>query len=470
MTDAKTHGRDESVPLSGDGMPDEASIGLRDTLRQGGWAICSLAVPLVAMEQLCREATTTLAPDIRDSFGISDATLVAISGFAGVTLTLGGPPMAWLADRVGRKHLVVGSACLGTLAMLGAGFAQTTLQLFIAYALTGVAAAYSNPVFLSMISDAYPLEGRGRIYSMHAMATPLGQAVGPALAGSIAGLAGGSEAWRWGYLGLAVPYALLAVSSAIFLKEPARGLRDQEVLLGGTGGGAPERPAGLVEAFRQMMKVKTFVYICMGIGVLGLALYTVPVQLSLLLGDEYGYDALTRGIVFSLIQVPIITAMVIGGHQFDRTYRKNSERTMHIAGAAILAFGVLIVIGVWASPIWLLLGFYIVAAMCNGLALVAVSPLTALVTPVRLRAPAFAILPVFTFLMGGFFGSIFAGFISGTYGPRLALSIAVPPSALAAALLFLRGSRYLKRDISAAVQDLVDGGEGATGTSPQPTS
>ena len=34
MTDAKTHGPDESVPLSGDGMPDEANIGLRDTLRQ----------------------------------------------------------------------------------------------------------------------------------------------------------------------------------------------------------------------------------------------------------------------------------------------------------------------------------------------------------------------------------------------------------------------------------------------------
>ncbi|TYB46319.1 MFS transporter [Actinomadura chibensis] len=460
MTDATTHGHDEPPPLAGDGMPETDALGLRATLRQGGWAICSLAVPLVAMEQLCRDASTTLAPDIRDSFGISDATLVAISGFTGVTLTLGGPPMAWLADRVGRKHLVVGSACLGTLAMIGAGLAQSTLQLFVAYALTGVAAAYSNPVFLSMISDAYPLEGRGRIYSMHAMATPLGQAVGPALAGSIAGLAGGAEAWRWAYLGLAVPYALLAVSSAVFLKEPPRGLREQELLLGGASaraGVVPERPAGLIEAFRQMMRVRTFVYVCMGIGVLGLALYTVPVQLSLLLGDEYGYDALTRGIVFSLIQVPIIAAMVVGGHQFDRTYRKNSERTMHIAALAILAFGGLIVVGVWASPIWLLLAFYVVAAMCNGLALVAVSPLVALVTPVRLRAPAFAILPVFTFLMGGFFGSIFAGFISGTYGPRLALSIAVPPSALAAGFFFLRGSRHLKRDTAAAVRELVGG-------------
>ncbi|MER6434163.1 MFS transporter [Streptomyces sp900105245] len=447
--------RDDRLPVVG-----TAKMGLRDALRRGGWAICSLAVPLVAMEQLTREATTVLAPDIRDHFGISDALLVAIAGFAGVALTVGGIPMAWLADRISRTYLVVSSAGLGACALLGAGLAQNTWQLFIAYIFTGIAAAYSSPVFLSMLTDAYPAEGRGRILSLHAIATPLGQAIGPTLAGSIAALAGGDEeAWRWAYIGLAMPYSLLAVSAAVFLKEPIRGQPERQMLLGRTEKRTDEPPVGIVQALRGMMRVKTFVHMCLGIGVLGLALFTLPLQMSLLLGDEYGYGAFDRGLVFSLIQVPVIAAMFIGGHQFDRSYRRHPPRIMHIAGSALLAFGALIGVGVWLQPAWALLGFYVLACMCSGTALVAVSPLIAAVTPVRLRTQAFAILPVFTFLMGGFIGSVFAGTISDSHGARAALTAAVPLSAFVAGATFLRGARFLQSDISMAANGLVADGK-----------
>ena len=263
MTTADMPGKPGPVLLPDDLVSSAGTeVGLRDTLRRGGWAICSLAVPLVAMEQLTREATTILAPDIRDYFGISDALLVAIAGFAGVALTFGGIPLAWLADRVRRKFLVVGSATLGAVALLGAGFAQNTWQLFVAYILTGIAAAYSNPVFLSMLSDAYPVEGRGRVLSLHAMATPLGQAMGPTLAGSLAGIAGGPQARRWAYIGLAIPYGLLAVASAVFLKEPARGQSELQLLSGVAGDAVGTAPVGIFQAFRQMMRVKTFLYMC----------------------------------------------------------------------------------------------------------------------------------------------------------------------------------------------------------------
>ncbi|WP_033294862.1 MFS transporter [Amycolatopsis jejuensis] len=439
--------------MTTDDDPAISTLPLKETLRQGGWGICLLAVPLVMMEQLSREATTTLAPDIRTAFGISDATLVALAGFAGVALTLGGVPMAWLADRVRRRYLVVASASAGALALLGAGLSQHTWQLFIAYLFTGLAAAYSNPVFGSLIADAYPVGGRGRIYSLQAIATPLGQAVGPVLAGSIAGIAGQSAgAWRWSYIGLAVPYAVLAICAALFLREPGRGEADRKEL------GAActvEQPVRILSAFRQVIKVKTFLFMCMGIGVLGLALYTIPVQMSLLLAYEYGIGAVQRGATFSLIQIPVIATMFFAGYLFDRAYRVRPERTVHIAGGAILAFGVLICGGIWFPPIGLLLACYVPASMCVGVALVSINPLVSSVTPFRLRAQAFALLTVFTFLMGGFFGAVGAGVISDSFGPRLALTVAVGFSAFIAGALFLYGGRFLKADIAAAAEDLL---------------
>ena len=58
--------------------------------------------------------------------------------------------------------------------------------------------------------------------------------------------------------------------------------------------------------------------------------------------------------------------------------------------------------------------------------------------------------------MGGFFGSLLAGALSDAHGQRTALTVVVPLSATIGGLLFYSGARYLKRDISLAVEDLLE--------------
>lgn len=447
-------------------LPDEllpavgaAELSLRETLRRGGWAIVTLAVLLVVIEQLSRETTNVLAPDIRAYFGLSDTGLMALASFGGIALVLGAVPMAWLADRVPRKYVVAGSAGGAAICLVGAALAGNTFQLFLAYSGIGLAAAYSTPVFGSLISDGYPLEGRGRIFSLHAMATPLGLALGPFTAGSIATLAGGAEGWRWAYLALAVPVAVLAIAALVFLREPVRGRYEQETVTGEVldqtdrGG---ELPITIGTAFARMKKIKTFYFMCLGIGALGLALITVPLQLTLLLRDEYGYGAFTRGWILSLCQIPSIVAMLIAGRRFDRMYRVDPARTMRVAGFAIVAYGVLTLVALRLQQPALLLVCYALATAFTGMALVAINPLVASVAPYRLRAQAFAIVPIFTFLMGGFLGALVVGAISDAHGQRVALTIAVPVSTVAGGYLFHRGARYLRQDISRAVEELLE--------------
>lgn len=431
----------------------EETMPLRETIRRGGWTIIGLAVPLVMMEQLVRDATTTLAPDIQRTFQLEDWALIAVLGFAGVALTVGGPFAAFLADRVRRRYLVFGSAAMGTLALLGAFFATEVWQIFVCLTLTGLASAYSNPVFGSLISEAYPAEGRGRVYSFHAMATPLGQLIGPTLAGTLAALAGaGPDAWRYAYLGLALPYAILAVSALVLLKEPPRG---GALYAAATGNSATwEKPIGFFGAFRRLVKIRTFLFLCMGIGSLGLALYAVPIQMSLLLEAEYSLDALQRGVLFSLTQIPVIIAMIIGGRQFDRLYKDKPARTMYLAVVGIAGFGALMVGGIWFQPLFLLIAAYVLAMVFNGLTLVSVSAIIASVTPPRYLAQGFAVMTLFTFLMGGFFGAVFSGVISESFGARAALAIAVGVSAVVAGMFYLLGSRHHDAD-AARVHDEV---------------
>jgi ABC-type branched-subunit amino acid transport system ATPase component len=58
--------------------------------------------------------------------------------------------------------------------------------------------------------------------------------------------------------------------------------------------------------------------------------------------------------------------------------------------------------------------------------------------------------------MGGFFGGLIAGAISDAHGERTALAVVAPLAALVGGALFTYGSRFIKRDISLAVEELLE--------------
>ena len=109
--------------------------------------------------------------------------------------------------------------------------------------------------------------------------------------------------------------------------------------------------------------------------------------------------------------------MIAAGYLYDRAFRKDPERMVRQAGLFIVLFGVVLVIGLRFEldrPAHRLL--------CPGRGLHQCRPRRRRPdrrrrsSPYRLRAQSFAIVPVFTFLMGGFFGSLLAGALSDAHG------------------------------------------------------
>ena len=440
------------------GVGDE-KLGLRETLRAGGWVTIAVVVLIVIVEQFSRQATGVLAPDIGQTFGFNNKTLFAIAAVGGVALVLGAVPVGRLADQMPRKRIAVASLLVGAVGLVFTALAGSPFQLFWAFALVGLGTSFVSPVFGSLLADQYPIAGRGKIFAFFAMATPIGLVLGPLLAGSVADLAGGPEGWRWSYIAIAVPVCVLAIIAGVFLKEPTRGQFEQEEVLGEVlqrEQRGPELPITISTAFQRLKKIKTFYFICMGLGVLGFALITVPLQLGLLLRDTYGYGPFTRGWLLSVSQVPAVFAILVAGFVYDRTFRSDPERVVRIGGILIIAFGVLLVAGLCFQPIALLIGFYALASACTGAAFASIGPIVSAVAPYRIRAQAVAIVPLFTVLWGGFLGGILAGGISDDLGPRAALAIVVPISSLIGGWLFLYGARFLKRDISLAVEELLE--------------
>ncbi|PMS18515.1 MFS transporter [Trinickia dabaoshanensis] len=106
-------------------------------------------------------------------------------------------PMGGIADRYGRKKLMMFGLCLFSLASLGCGLAPSVAVLNISRAVKGIGASMLLTAALAVIANAFPgpLE-RARAWAIWGMAMGITTTVAPLVGGVITQWAG----WRWIFL------------------------------------------------------------------------------------------------------------------------------------------------------------------------------------------------------------------------------------------------------------------------------
>ena len=98
-----------------------------------------------------------------------------------------------------------------------------------------------------------------------------------------------------------------------------------------------------------------------------------------------------------------------------------------------------------------------VLAVATALARAAFTILPAVIStliPYRLRARGTAMIGLYVFLFGSFFGAIITGLLSDAYGTRTALVIVVLPSTLIGGGLIALGARHIRGDMAMVVEEL----------------
>jgi MFS family permease len=183
--------------------------------------LAPLGVPLVA----------PALPVVRDAFGLTDAQaslLVSSYFLVGIVVS---PFLGLLADRVGRKRVLVPALVVFSLAGLAGYLAPTYPVLLGLRVIQGTAAAALFVTTVTIIGDAFEGVERNAVLGVNVAVLSLGAAVFPVLGGALAAVA-----WNVPFLAyaLGVPVALIAW---LALEEPAETRdRSNERLDGSTGG------------------------------------------------------------------------------------------------------------------------------------------------------------------------------------------------------------------------------------------
>ena len=431
----------------------EPSMSLKEGLRIGGTATVIVLGLTSFVQMLDQSGFAILSPDIQRTFRVSNTVIAVIGSAFGFLYLLGSVPISSVADRLPRTK--VASVCLlvWSAIMICTGFVQNAFALFLARMGSGLGQSYSTPVNGPLLVDTYPIEARGRIFSVAFGFQIAGLAIGPLAIGALASAFAPTTGWRWVFIIIGLLAAPIAVVTR-FLKEPKRGQYEMEAVIGQTEEAKAGPPISLGIAFARLRKIKSFYFFLLGMAALGFALFTVPVYLNIILLHVFHLDVWKRGLVGTLDVLPGLILIGLVGRGSDRLFRRSPPLALIFMGSLVATFGLSICIAMFMPNLVLFVVFLALGTSLANCGFAILPATLSSIIPYRLRSRGFAMIGVYIFLFGAFFGAIITGLLSKTLGTRHAVALVVLVASAVGGALMSYGTRYVRGDISLVVEEL----------------
>ena len=256
----------EEVPVSTSPAPGQAALDQRTTTKV---VLISIVAAIGGFLFGFDTAVINGAVDaLTDQFGLGPL----LRGFAVSCALLGAAVGAWfagaLADRFGRKAVMVVGGVLFLVSAVGSGLAFAVWDLVLWRVVGGVGVGVASVIAPTYIAEVAPAHIRGRLASLQQLMITIGIFVALLSDAFIANTAGGAgeeswlgqEAWRWMFLAGVVPsaiWALLALSvpeSPRHLIAKGENRRASEVLRDVLGARSLEAVQGKVSEIRRSLQ------------------------------------------------------------------------------------------------------------------------------------------------------------------------------------------------------------------------
>ena len=207
-----------------------------------------------AVNYVDRQVLAILLEPIKHEFKLSDSMLGLLAGPAfGLFYATMWVPIAILADRRTRTHIIGLALICFSAATAACGLVTQFWQLVAARVMTGVGEAGTGPASQSIITDLFPPESRGRAQAAYAVGVNLGIMVAFLAGGWLAHRFG----WRIAFVAVGLPGLLLAPFFFMRGREPAR----REL-------GAAEAAPSMVECLRFLHGQRAYRWLVLGLSLI----------------------------------------------------------------------------------------------------------------------------------------------------------------------------------------------------------
>ncbi|MEV5893371.1 MFS transporter [Nonomuraea fuscirosea] len=417
-----------------------------------GWAPLVVLFIVGLVDRIEHNLLSGVLPLIQREWGFSDTAAGSIPTAAALAAAIVSLPAGYLADRFSRTRIIAIVVFCWAIATLGSGLATGFALFYLMRVFLAAAENIDNPAAGSLLADYYPPASRAKAYGLTRVTTYLG-GVGTLLGGVLAG----SFGWRTAFLIMVVPGVLTAVL-VWFLREPRRGELDRLV----ASAESPPEDSPAVEAaakppfwaqFRQVVAIRTLIFVCVGLALLSLGLAGVFYWLPTLMVRTFGVGVAAAGSLSGLITVAgTLTGTLVGSWLGRKWHGTRQGGRLLAGGGGITAGSAVLAVALSMDSIAALTVLVLLACSLMSIAIPNMTACVADVVPAGTRGLGFAVLQLLL-TAGAAFGSLVVGIASDQFDSLLSGMYVLVVPMVVGGLLTLGARASFERDANKVLED-----------------
>jgi len=351
---------------------------------RAAWTIVGLLWVVATLNYLDRQLVVTMPGPIKADLQIGDERFGLLSSVFLWVYGLCSPLAGYVADRVGKRPVIIASLLLWSLATFVSGIVTSFEGMLAARAMLGVSEAFYMPAAVALIVEYHRGSTRSRATGLHLSGVYVGSVIG-GLGGAFAEMFG----WRTGFLmmgAIGVAYALVLM---IVFPQPPQNTEPRE--------GIPNQSAALsppsIGAFASLLTTRGFLFLLAMNLLNGAAYWPVRNWLPEFFRAEIGVSPAWAGVYGPMaFNGAAFAGMLIASHLSDWwSLRNERARALVPAIGFLIAAPCLFMVGA-VEYVPIILACVLVAGMSQGFLDANLMPAACTVTDFRHRATAYGLL------------------------------------------------------------------------------
>lgn len=296
-----------------------APKGLANTGWSVAWIVVALLVPVALLNYLDRQMLASMkASVIQDVSGIeNEAAWGKILALFKWTYAFLSPLGGYVADRFGRRGVIVASLFFWSLVTWLTGQVTTYDQLLVARALMGISEAFYIPAALALIADYHVGPTRSRAIGLHQMGIYAG-----VILGGFSGYVAESPdlGWRWAFGACGLVGILYAIPLFFVLRDRSGASLEEK------------EKVSIVDSTRALLSNGSFILLVLYFTLPALAAWVVRDWMPSILKQEFGIGQGMAGVSATLYwQIAAIIGALIGGWLADRWMQKTPRGRIYVS-------------------------------------------------------------------------------------------------------------------------------------------
>ena len=146
------------------------------------WRVFAQCFLVAILDGFDTQAIAFTGPSIIQAFGLGAGALAPILTAGIVGMVLGAMALGLMADKFGRRPIIIAAVALFAVASLATAFARTTEQILVLRFIAGIGMGGATPVVLSLAAEYGSARQRGTIMTTVLLGLPAGAILGGLLA------------------------------------------------------------------------------------------------------------------------------------------------------------------------------------------------------------------------------------------------------------------------------------------------